>query len=275
MGAIWAHALPAYFDKWGVAYILCKDWEKISRSSGGFDAVQGVICHHDAIGPAAGEDTWRSSIPPRFGGNRADGPVGNGCLDHDGVFHFWAAGAANTAGKGGPMLSSRGVIALDNANRTTFNIEARNNGQGEPWTDAQIAAYPLLVAAVIDWANNETPGKPLGAGDVWSHALDGPGWTNRKIDPATAAGAPEFGPPRNRSGTWDMHEFRGQVFMHLMNGPNQEDIVTDEDVQRIADAVWAKVLDKKTPDGGTESTGQALEWLRVDAYQANVQTKTA
>jgi N-acetylmuramoyl-L-alanine amidase len=238
VAGLWAHALPAYMDRWSVAYILCQNWDKIGRSGdSGFDSVKGVICHHDAIGPGAGEDTWRSSIPPRWGGNRTDGPVGNGSLDHNGVFRFWAAGAANTAGQGGPMLSSRGVIALDSANRCTFNIEARNNGVGEPWTPAQVEAYPRLVAAVLDWANHETPGAPLGVGDVWSHALGGPGWTNRKIDPSTTAGT-SWGPAQNSSGTWNMHAFRASVFAVLMAGtgtipPLPIDPQEDDDVDKF------------------------------------------
>jgi hypothetical protein len=214
VGALWAHRLPAYLDKWHAPYTLGAGWEHICRSSGGLDQMLGIICHHDAIGPQAGEDTWRSSIPPRFGGNRSDGPVGNGCLDHHGVFRFWAAGAANTAGVGGPMLSTRGVVPRDGANRTTFNIEARNNGVGEPWTAAQVKSYPRLCAAILDWANHETPGAALRAGDIWSHALIGPGWTNRKIDPA--------GPSPWGSGphTWNMNAFRGAVFAVQMAGPH-------------------------------------------------------
>lgn len=274
MGAIWAHALPGYLDRWGVRYILCPNWDVISRSSGGFDAMLGVICHHDAIGPAAGEDTWRSSIPPRFGGNRADGPVGNGCLDHDGVFRFWAAGASNTAGQGGPLLGSRGVIARDNANRTTFNIEARNNGQGEPWTPDQVAVYPRLVAAVLDWATHETPGVPLGPGDVWAHAAAGPGWTTRKIDPATAAAAPVFGPAQNSSGTWDMHAFRGQVLAVAMGGDNnQEEPVTDDDIeriaQRVAQLVWAAPIPNyRDPNTAEYPAKNMLGWTHGEAYDA-------
>jgi hypothetical protein len=64
---------------------------------------------------------------------------------------------------------------------------------------------------VLDWANHETPGAPLQVGDVWSHALDGPGWTNRKIDPA----GPDEYSYQNRSMTWNMHEFRARVLLIL------------------------------------------------------------
>lgn len=203
-----------YFDKWGMPYRLRANWDRIGRAGdSGLDAVLGVIGHHDAI-PATVADTWAASIPPRWGGRRDDGPVGNGSLAHDGVVDLWAAGAANTAGKGGPLLGSRGVIPLDNGNRTTVSWEARNDGVGEPWTDAQVAAWPRLMAATLDWATHETPGAPLGAGDVWSHSDASRGWTNRKID---MAGPSPWGSV-NRYGTWDMDLFRSDVHL-LLNPP--------------------------------------------------------
>lgn len=205
-----------YYNKWGMPYRLGPNWDKIGRSGdSGYDAVLGIIAHHDAIRAGAG-NTWSSSIPPRWGGNRTDGPVGAGTLEHDGFIQLWAAGATNCAGKGGPLLGSRGVIALDNGNRTTVSYEARNDGVGGPWTPAQIANYPLLMAATLDWANHETPGAPLGAGDVWYHAIYAKG---RKIDPATVDGAPPYGPAVNSSGTWSVDPFRAPVFALLMAGP--------------------------------------------------------
>jgi hypothetical protein len=85
-----------------------------------------------------------------------------------------------------------------------FSIEAANNGTGEPWTAQQQWTYPRLVAAVLDWANNETPGAPLSAGDVFAHFEWAPG---RKIDPA---GPSQWAP---NGGMWNMDAFRGSVWL--------------------------------------------------------------
>ncbi len=201
--------LPQFLDKWGVPTSYHPGWETRSRKSGDFDDLQGIIIHHDASGA-------RSSLRSALGyayGSAKDGPIGNGFLRRpkDGLgFVLAAIRATNTAGKGGPMLSSRGVIPRDTANSRTFNIEAQNNGRGEAWSDAMCDMYVRLVCAVIDCINNTVPGKDIGAGDVWAHFE----WTNRKIDP--------FGPSKFNGYTnkkWDMNKFRGAVFLQLIAGP--------------------------------------------------------
>ena len=60
-------------------------------------------------------------------------PIGNIYLGIDGTAYMLAAGAANTAGKGGPVTMSRGTVGIDHGNTTTWAIEAANNGTGQPW----------------------------------------------------------------------------------------------------------------------------------------------
>lgn len=198
--------LPDYLDKWDVDFKLLDGWQDRARASGDFVDVLGVIVHHTATSCSVARDLEIMYT------QSADRPVGNGLIARDGVFHLGSVRATNTAGKGGPRLTSRGVIPLDAANSRTFSIEAQNNGVGEPWTPEMIAAYPRLCAAIIDCVNSTTPGEPLGAGDAFGHFE----WTTRKIDPA---GPSPWCNDDDRYMRWLMDDFRGAVFTELMAGP--------------------------------------------------------
>lgn len=210
MTGIWAHRLPEYLDRWAVPYTLVDGWETRARKSGGFASVKGVIVHHSAsaantaLGTAVKYATVTASAAP----------IGNALVTRtkDGPrLVVLAAGASNTSGAGGPLLSSRGLIPLDTANSSTFNIEAENNGRTEPWADDMCDLYVRSVCAVLEWANECTDGVPLGAGDVWSHFEWAP---RRKIDPA--------GPSRFNDGAkntkWNMDRFRGEVWLSMIAG---------------------------------------------------------
>lgn len=225
MGNIWALKLPQYFDKWKVPYILKDGWQTRSRQSGGFNSVKGIGIHHDAgsTNSTPSNDYQWSCF------NCPDKPVGNGSLSRDGVFQLWAAGAANTMGKGAPLYTQRGTIAKDDGNANMFAIEASNNGVGEPWTQAQITNYPLLCAAVMDWATHESPGVPLMVGDIFSHwEYVYPTCPGRKIDPAGPS--PWLPAPHNAptSSSWDMDKFRASVWQ-LMYKPTYPHIETDSE----------------------------------------------
>jgi len=210
MGTIDLERLPEFFEKWAVRYETVGDWLTVGRSSGGFDDFCGVIVHHTAT-----KSTTPLSSTIRYALNGPDHPIANGCVsrDYDGPkVVLWAGLASNHAGRGGPKLSSRGVIGRDAANRVSFGMEAENNGIDEPWPDDQCDLYVRAVAAIIDWANECTPGAPLGAGDVWAHREWAP---SRKSDPA---GPSKFN--SYQAGAWNMDAFRGEVFLTLVAGPN-------------------------------------------------------
>ncbi len=210
MGGIWLHRLPDFLDKWGVRYSLADGWEDRARRSGGFDSIRGVQIHHDASTPSsslAGATKYATQTA-------AARPIGNGTItrDKDGPrLVLWAAGASNTSGKGGPRLSSRGLIPLDTANSCVVSFEAQNNGRTEAWSDDMVALYVLVCCATLDWANTITPGAPLGPGDVHAHFEWSPG---RKIDPA---GPSRFNGDRPNV-SWDMDAFRGAVFLRMIEG---------------------------------------------------------
>lgn len=209
MGDITLARLPEFLDRWAVPYDLVPGWETRGRASGGLAAMRGISVHHSA---GATNGTLPQAI--RYATVTAkDKPIGNGTISRtkDGPkLVLWAGLASNTAGKGGPRLSSRGLIPLDSANAVTVAWEAENNGVGEVWPDEMCDLYVRACCATIEWANACTPGAPLGPGDVFAHFE----WTTRKIDP--------WGPSRFTDGQnkqWNMDRFRGEIFLHLIAGP--------------------------------------------------------
>ena len=176
-------------------------WERRSRSSGGFNAQPlAVQWHHTASSASVSSDlNYMINGSP-------DEPVGNVLLGRDGVFRPIAGGAANTSGKGGPNSFSRGTVPKDSGNTYLFSIEIANNGVGEPYPQAQIDAA-FKGSNALNAAFGNVPS------DVVTHALGaGDGYTDRKIDPATA-GAVE-GPWRpsgvNSSGTWSQVDLQAE-----------------------------------------------------------------
>lgn len=183
-------------------------WEHRARSSGGFpETPLGVQWHHTAS----------STTPPNDIHWQIDGcddaPVGNMTIMRDGSVWLVAAGAANTAGKGGPLSLSRGTIPLDSANTRTVAIEVANNGVGEIWPIAQTNSYFVASNAI----NAQLGNRP---DDIFSHSLGtGNGWTDRKIDPA----GPVEGlwQPRfvNSSMTWNLDDMRAECLARAGSSP--------------------------------------------------------
>lgn len=193
MGSRWLHDLPqALASIPDVTYY--SGWQTRSRSSGGFDNLLGVLCHHTATS-ASGSFNGYCNVAWN---THQDRPVANINLGRAGEICVGVAGASNHAGKGGPRSMSRGTVPLDSGNRYLIGIEALNTGVGEPWPEYQQDRYIALVQALCSFYGLD-PNI-----DVISHHE----WTpSRKIDPA--------GPSRygsiNSSGTWDMNLFRGAV----------------------------------------------------------------
>jgi len=197
-------------------------WERRSRSSGGFDndrAILGIQWHHTASSASV-----ESDLNYMINGS-PDRPVGNVLLDRNGVFHPIAAGAANTSGKGGPNNFSRGQCPKDSGNTRLFSIEIANSGVGERYSQQQIDACFLGSNALNAHFGNQPD-------DVVTHALGaGDGYTDRKIDPATAAGVAGPWQPSsvNSSGTWSLADLRAECLARAgtlppppLPGPSEE-----------------------------------------------------
>lgn len=232
-------------------------WQTRARSSGGFPTMPlAVQWHHTASSTSPQND-----VNFMFFGSQ-DRPVGNMLLDRGGEVWIGAAGAANTAGKGGPWTGTRGTVPADQANSRTWAIEAANNGVGEAWPQAQIDAY----FACSNELNRRFGNVP---GDIFNHHTWAP---TRKIDPAAADAVQ--GPWRpassTSSGTWRQTDVTAEA-----NRRNQEDDVTADDIERIAqrtaDLVWARVTtDART--GENVSTLQLQRWTYAEAQRARENT---
>lgn len=136
-----------------------------ARGHGQMKGVLGVLGHHTA-GPLTGNS-------PSFGvvvNGRPDlpGPLANLFLDRAGHFTCVAAGLAYHAGPGVLPFCPR-----DQGNDYLIGIEAESAGIGD-WTVAQLAAYPMGVAALLSYAG-------LPASRFAGHMEYAPA---RKIDPA-------------------------------------------------------------------------------------------
>lgn len=242
MGAYWLTDLAEVLRDAGLPVTEQPGWQTRANTSGGFVAVMGVIVHHTASGPSW--DGKRDSDYLTF--QHDVKPVGNLYLDRSGRWWVQAAGATNTAGKGGPWTTSRGTVPLDGANARTINVEAGNDGIGEPWPAGQQDSYVRGIAALCQ-------GWDLGPlTDVAAHFE----WTDRKCDPA---GPSRWSGPTggcSERNWWQMDRFRADVnamFTTNQGGPDMP--LTDDDVARVADAVWARLV---ADPGGTPSRADAL-----------------
>jgi hypothetical protein len=251
MGAVWLRDLPDVVADAGLDVERWPDWENRSRSSGGYDALWAVFVHHTASSASTEADCsymWDSTS--------GDQPIGALYLARDGLVVVGAAGATNCQGQGGPFATSHGQIPTDRGNSYGLAIEAGNAGTGEPWPTAQTDAYVRLVTALCA-AYRLDPAR-----DVAAHFE----WTNRKIDTA--------GPSPWATGTasWDMDGFRRDVAACDEPDEGDEMALSDDDVDRIAERVWARMM-TDPPTGKPVTAEQLLGYARHSAANADAQTK--
>ena len=263
-GQIWLLDLPEACRSGGLDVTTFDGWETRSRSSGGYDDVLAVGYHHDASSPTSDEGSSDA-----YGWLYADDkPIGAMRLHRSGALVVGAAGATNTMGKGGPLTCSAGTVPQDRGNQTMIAIEAANNGVGEPWPKVQADAYIALVAALCSWYGLDP------ARDVHSHAAYcQPTCPGRKIDPAGPVdGYPDIAGTSGGS-TWDNAAFARHVAACTPTPPEEPDMpLTDDDVNRIATAVWKRHVALKTgASGDTREAGDLLGWAHANAEQAKEQ----
>jgi LysM repeat protein len=202
MGSLYYTDAASLLRAEGIEVVECDGWKTRARSSGGFaSAPLGIQWHHTASSTSPENDTaWQTE-------GSDDAPIGNGTIMRDGSVWLVAAGASNTAGKGGPITFSRGTAPLDSGNSTTWAWEVANNGTGEAWPQVQIDTY--FLASIV--MNKRFGNKP---DDIMTHT----GWCEpscpgRKIDPARAEAVQGPWKPRsiNSSGTWNQDDVRAEL----------------------------------------------------------------
>jgi hypothetical protein len=94
MGNYWLHGVvPILQEAFGPELQLLSGYETRSRSTGGFEAIRGIIWHHDADPPTGSDD----SVVQYEYFNAADKPIGNFHVKRNGVVVMGAAGASNHA----------------------------------------------------------------------------------------------------------------------------------------------------------------------------------
>ena len=232
MGARFLTDLADVCRATGWPVVEVEGWQTRARGSGGYNPgfPSHVAVHHTASGPSS--DGWPDVNYICFGDD--DAPLANLYLDRDGTIFVCAAGATNTNGSGDcPHLPS------DTLNTSAIGIEAGNDGTGEPWPTAQQDAYVAVCRALC-----RAYGIPV------AHVEAHHEWTGRKVDPA--------GPSRySGGGSWDMAHFRADC-------AEEADDVTDQDIQRIAAAVWEHLV-RNHLDGTEQPAGAMLGYAHLEA----------
>ena len=241
----------------GLDVVECDGWQTRARSSGGFAAPPlGIQWHHTASDTTPENDTaWQCE-------GSEDAPIGNATIMRDGSVWMVAAGAANTFGKGGPWTFSRGTVPQDGGNSRTWAWEVAAAGTpGHPWPQVQIDAY--FTATIV---MNRHFGNAVD--DVCTHQRWAP---ERKIDPAVAEDVQGPWQPRSTtsSGTWDLDDIRSEL---RRRGGDEEEPVTDEDIDKIAKAVWKHMTTDQTVNKQV-TVEQLLQYTRNAAAAADAQTK--
>lgn len=141
-------------------------------------------------------------------------------------------------GKGGPLTCSKGTIPQDKGNQFMIAIEAGNNGVGEAWSAAMVDAYIRMCRALCDAYGLDA------SRDIFTHhSYCQPSCPGRKVDPAgPTPSQPSLGGTSGNK-IWSHDDFRDLV-LGVAPSPEPEppeDEVTQEDIDKIADAVTKKV----------------------------------
>jgi hypothetical protein len=199
IGAIWLTDLESVLRAAGGTFpiLTVPGWPTRSRSTGGFDSVNGIVVHHDAAGPTS--DGWPSVNYQCF--SDPDRPNATLYTSRKGEIFIMAAGACNTQGQGGPILG----VPANQGNQRLIGIEQGNNGVGEAYTNVQQDAILWLCQTLV-----KVYGKRFGwgAGNVISHRE----WAGpRKCDPGGPSRWTGAIPGCGAARLWDMDRFRVDV----------------------------------------------------------------
>ncbi len=213
-----ARKLQAIMQKHGV---VCTVELKAGRTWSGdpWYSHKYVVMNHHTAGASTG--LTPSYALCRNGRTDLPGPLCNGYGGRDFVYRIVTMGLANHPGTGGPLTLDSFTIPADSARITAWGTEWEHNGTS-PWP-ADMAAFMARANAALDEYHG------VGVGRQCEHST----WTIRKID---------------RNG-YTAHRGRDEIQSYLGRlAPTPEDDMplTDDDIQRVARAVWGQTLEHKT-----------------------------
>jgi N-acetylmuramoyl-L-alanine amidase len=251
MGELYASWLPEVVEAAAKATgydwdIYDDDWLYRSRSSGGWDEwFYCVMWHHTA----GSDDAWADAGWQCHGSD--DAPISNITIDSQ-LALILAGGCTNTNGSGSnsPMSFSRGVVESDNMNRRAIGLEICNDGVGAPYPERQIN----FLFELSNRLNAKVGNQPT---DVCTHQHYAP---ERKPDPSlnTAVQGP-WQPGGVAGGSWNVDHLRAECARRAASGGGEEEEVTQEDIDKIAEAVWSKMID--TTGGGAAPDPQPARYF--------------
>jgi hypothetical protein len=169
------------FRKNGLRVLEVEGWK--TRGRPGTFEPRGVIFHHTASGRNGGSAPALGTV--LNGRPGIPGPLCQVLVGRDRTVRVIAAGRANHAGAGGPLLG----ISKDSGNSFLIGVEVENDGVGEQWTPELLQTCDIVFATLLLGLRRQ-PQFLIG------HKEWAPG---RKIDPArTNAGLPTMDQVRAR-----------------------------------------------------------------------------
>lgn len=165
----------------GLKVLEVAGWK--ARGRPGTFEPRGVIFHHTASGRNSGSAPSLGTV--LNGRPGIPGPLCQVLIGRDQTVRVIAAGRANHAGKGGPIIG----IPKDAGNSFLIGVEVENDGVGETWTPGLLQICDTVFATLLLGLRRK-PQMLIG------HKEWAPG---RKIDPArTDAGLPTMDQVRAR-----------------------------------------------------------------------------
>jgi hypothetical protein len=169
------------FRKNGLKVLEVAGWK--TRGRPGTFEPRGVIFHHTASGKSGGKaPALGTCLNGRPG---IKGPLCQVLIGRDSMVRVIAAGRANHAGEGGPLIG----VPKDSGNAFLIGVEVENDGIGEKWTPELVQTCDIVFATLL--LGLRRPPKMLIGHKEWA--------PNRKIDPArTNAGLPTMAQVRAR-----------------------------------------------------------------------------
>lgn len=257
MGTKWLHdAVAPLQAALGASLVLYTGYATRSRSTGGFEDRRGLLWHHAANRPGTDDNVINYEV-----NGSADRPVANFHVKRDGTVVFHTAGAANHAGKGGPVHTSRGPIPLNQGNLYLIGVEFSNDGVGEPWPDVQLENGLILFSTLCKTYGLNPLTDLFGHGprtDTWV----GPSCPGRKIDPAGPTPKyPLFGGTSGRN-SWTIGHLRKEVYARTIFSPPVNPIPPKHTVKTLPDGMEDSP-NRVDPHWGPFATNpNTVEWTK-------------